>query len=288
MTQNFHNERLQYRNQDFAIYHLISDCPPQTVIRELVKNAEENAALLSPPGRIEWFVENVNGVPKLGLYNEGPGMNSEELSLLMDLASTGKKLGIDNNFGQGGKISALKVSPHGVVYRSCTGGRIHQIMLAAEQPDEAPFPTFVKRRLATYANAEGRPLDWDWTEVVLLGQHPLHDTVNDLLPEMKSKNWLMRLLNSRFFRFSPGVIVRSSNVTTGCQENRNAYGLEQLTLNHSDRWEDVSANHPNFGPVTIRYSKLQGQSGEDRAGYNRGRTMEAYGPALSTWLISLL
>lgn len=145
MQDSTRSEALQYRDQGFAIHHLITDCPPATVIRELVKNAEENAVLLQPPGRIEWFIEEVEGVPKLGLYNEGPGMDGDELTRFMDLASTGKTLGIENNFGQGGKISALKVSPHGVVYRSCKAGRVSQIMLAAEPTSSADFPMYVKK-----------------------------------------------------------------------------------------------------------------------------------------------
>src|SRR6266496_1264208 len=146
MTHTDQTEALRYQSPEFAIYHLIDDCPPATVIRELVKNAEENAVRLQPPGRIEWFIEEVEGVPKLGLFNEGQGMSEEALSRLMDLASTGKELGIDKNYGQGGKLSALKVSPHGVVYRSCKDGRVCQIMLAAEQRPGLDFPTYVKKR----------------------------------------------------------------------------------------------------------------------------------------------
>jgi hypothetical protein len=115
MTETVRNETLRYRNESFAIHHLIADCPPFTVVRELLKNAEENAAMLQPPGKIQWFSEEVGGMQKLGLFNEGPGMSGEDLARLMDLASTGKTLGLDNNYGQGGKISALKISPHGVI-----------------------------------------------------------------------------------------------------------------------------------------------------------------------------
>lgn len=294
MSHNVGHEALRYRNQEFAIHHLIADCPPATVIRELVKNAEENAMLLQPPGRIEWFVEQIEGVPKLGLYNEGPGMRGPELWRLMDLASTGKKLGIDNNYGQGGKISALKVSPHGVVFRSCTAGRVSQIVLAAEQRPGLDFPVHIKKP-HFIDGAEGnpgegcldvtdrfigradRPLDRDWTEVVLLGQNASHDTVSELLPEIKGKNWLMRLLHTRFFRFHDGIVVHAGNLTTGSVENRNAQGLERLTESHSEKQETVCAAHPRFGTVQIRYCKLRGEFGEDDAGYSRARTMEAYG-----------
>jgi hypothetical protein len=277
MTRNTRSECLQYRNQEFAIHHLIADCPPATVVRELVKNAEENSVALEPPGRIEWFIEMVQGVPKLGLYNEGPGMDGDDMSRLMDLASTGKRLGIDNNYGQGGKISALKVSPHGVLYRSCKAGRVSQIMLAAEQKPGVDFPLYVKKRQDIDTRRSERPRDREWTEVVLLGHNALQDTVADLLPEIRYKNWLMRLLNTRFFRFAEGIIVRAGNVTTDAHENRNAHGLEKLTANHTEKKQDVKADHPRFGSVVIRYCKLRGQYGEDDDGNRRAKTMEAYG-----------
>jgi hypothetical protein len=276
MAAAFQGENLHYRNQEFAIHHLIDDCPPATVIRELLKNAEENALQRSVPGRIEWFVEEIDGVPKLGLYNEGPGMGDEELFKLMDLASTGKKLGIGNNFGQGGKISALKVSPHGVVYRSCKAGKVSQVLLTAQQQEGADFPVYVKIPQSSQVHAD-RNLDQDWTEVILLGRDGSHNTVNNLLPEMTHKNWLMRLINTRFFRFSEGVLVRAANITTGSVESRAASGLEQLTGKHSEKREDVKAEHPRFGPVVIRYCKLRGQYGQDDAGNSRAKTMEAYG-----------
>jgi hypothetical protein len=295
MTETVRNETIRYRNEAFAIHHLIADCPPFTVVRELLKNAEENATSLQPPGRIEWFTEEVDGVPKLGLYNEGPGMSGDELARLTDLASTGKTLGLDENYGQGGKVSALKVSPHGVVYRSYKAGRVYQIVLAAEQRPGFDFPSYVKKRqlirdeqgeswevvidvTESYVGRGDRPLDRDWTEVLLLGRDATHDTVHDLIPGHKAKNWLMRLINTRFYRFLEGVVTRHANLTSGQKENRHAYGLEELTGNHAERSEDVSAIHPRFGPVALRYYKLRGSyGGDDTEGHNRAKTMEAYG-----------
>ena len=277
MVEAARSEMLQYRDQAFAIHHLITDCPPGTVIRELAKNAEENAVQLEPRGRIEWFTQMVEGVPKLGLYNEGPGMDGEELSRLMDLASTGKRLGVDNNYGQGGKISALKVSPHGVVYRSCKGGQVSQIILAAEQRPGADFPLYVKKRQTVPCGRSHRPPDRDWTEVVLLGRNALHDTVAELLPETRVKNWLMRHLNTRFYRFPAGIIIRAANLTTGSEENRTAKGLEQLTTDYSEKSEEVATEHSRFGMVRLRYCKLKGQYGENDVGYSRAKTMDAYG-----------
>jgi len=292
------HEPIKYRNHDFAIHHLIEDCPAPTVVRELLKNAEENAVRLNPPGRIEWFADEFDGVRKLGLFNEGPGMSDEDLRQLTDMASTGKRLGIDDNFGQGGKVSALKVSPLGVIYRSCHAGKVCQIELAAEQPEGASHPIYVKRRLhisdeqgdsweqvidATdeYATRSDRPLSKDWTEVILLGKRPDQDTVTELLPDATRTNWLIRHINQRFFRFAPGVIVYDADFSSGQKNARNAQGLEHLTLNWSRgegaRYEDVGAQHHHYGPLTIRYCKLRGSYGADPVGNSRARAMESYG-----------
>jgi hypothetical protein len=207
LTITVRNETLKYRNEAFAIHHLIDDCPPFTVVRELVKIAEENASQNSPPGRVEWFIEVIDGVRKIGLFNEGPGMSAEDLSRLMDLASTGKTLGTQLNYGQGAKVSALKVSPEGVVYRSCKAGQICQIVLAGECRPEFDFPVYVKRRQMVtddegrswetvldvtdaYRDREDRPLSADWTEVVLLGRDASHNTTADLNHRAQSRSCL--------------------------------------------------------------------------------------------------
>lgn len=213
MTATLHHEPIKYQNTDFAIHRLIEDCPPHTVVRELLKNAEEAAVRLTPPGRVEWFIETAgDGVRKLGLFNEGPGMSAAELSDLMDMASTGKTLGTDENFGQGGKVSALRTSPAGVIYRSCKGGVVHQIVLMAEQVPGLTYPHYVKQRVLVerdgrtaydhitdvthlYEDHANRPLDRDWTEVVLVGRQKDQDTVANLLPEPGRRNWLIREIN---------------------------------------------------------------------------------------------
>jgi hypothetical protein len=298
MSQVNH-EPIKYQHPDFAIHHLIEDCPAHTVVRELLKNAEENAILLNPPGRIEWFTEERDGVPKLGLFNEGPGMSDEDLRRLMDMASTGKALGVDANFGQGGKVSALKVSPQGVIYRSCKGGKVCQIELAAERQPGVDYLIYVKRRthivdeLAdtwetvvdvtdTYRGRTNRSLDKEWTEVILLGKTADQDTVADLLPEATRTNWLIRQINQRFYRFPEGIIVRNADATSGQRNSRNAQGLEHVTLNWcrigDGRHEDMPVEHAVYGPLTIRYCKLRGSAGvNDAEGNSRARTMEAYG-----------
>src|SRR5438045_1477396 len=142
-------------------------------------------------------------------------MSAAELSDLMAMASTGKTLGTDENFGQGGKVSALPTSPAGVIYRSCKGGFVHQIVLMAEPVSGLTYPHYVKQRVLVerdgrtafdhiievthlYESREDRLLDRDWTEVVLMGRQQNQDTVATLLPDPGRRNWLIREINQRF------------------------------------------------------------------------------------------
>jgi len=293
------NDEVRFRNQPFAAAHLIADCWPQGFVRELTKNAIEAAMRLDPPGDIRWFQEVVDGVPKLGLFNEGPGMSAEELVRLTDLSSTGgeKRQGLEENYGHGGKVSALKASPGGVQYRSCKAARVSQVILCMESRPGQDYPVAVKKRqLAVgedgaeswetvldvtdqYLGNSARPLDKDWTEVLLLGTSASHNTLlPGMVPGLTTKNWLIRCLNTRFYRFPPGVAVNGATVTTGQQIHRSAKGLEEVALNYTRRREDIQAEHPVYGPVTVRYFLLDGDYGDaDTAGSARAKSMEAYG-----------
>lgn len=289
------NEPLIYRNPTFAIHHLIEDCPPSTVIRELTRNAIDAAILASPPGRIAWFKEEVEGIDKLGIYNEGPGMSGLELAELTDVASTTKVLSIDDNYGQGGKISGLKASPFGLIYRSCNRGVVSQIILAREV--EGNRTTYVKKRQpvdgswdtvidVTEAVRErgDRDLSKDWTEVVMLGKSADHDTVKYLLSQTDGVRWLARLINRRFYRLPEGISIDAANITTGDPISRNARGLESQILGlGTKRSPGFMENDTtvNLGGISIRYLKLTGTHapslGSKSTAYNRRQTLDAYG-----------
>jgi hypothetical protein len=294
------HERVLFDNQEFAICHLIDDCPPFTVVRELTKNAIEAAVGHSPPGRIEWFSEIVDGVPKIGLFNEGPGMSESDLRRYTNFASSGKVQGLEAHYGHGGKVSALKVSPIGVIYRSCQGGRVRQVVLFREHQPGRDYPVTVRLRqfiddadgqswevvldvTDAYQGRLDRPLDRDWTEVLLMGRDRAQNTVAELIPGRTSKTWLIRGLNTRFYRLPDGVKISQANLVSARSnsEPRNAPGLEELVSRWTDQSEYVLANHPEFGPVKIRYAKLKGSCGQGgsagTAAESRSSTMAAYG-----------
>ncbi|MET4043227.1 ATP-binding protein [Bradyrhizobium sp. RT6a] len=115
---------LRVADEDFLVASMIERCPKTMMIRELVMNAIE-AAINAPAGEqtIELMPKWIGGVEKLCIWNSGPGMSSEELHQICDLAaSIGKDKGLDDNFGMGAKVASLPSNRYGLRYRSCKGG----------------------------------------------------------------------------------------------------------------------------------------------------------------------
>lgn len=77
------------RVADFLVASTIERCPKTMMVRELFMNAVE-AALQAPIGSqlIEIRSYNMGGAQKLCIWSTGPGMSSEELHRVCDLAAS--------------------------------------------------------------------------------------------------------------------------------------------------------------------------------------------------------
>jgi hypothetical protein len=246
-------DRLRVRDEAFLVASMIERCPKVMMLRELVQNAIEAASLerdefasahpsrsrpwferviqtsggsafghhaLAPAAdrRVEIGSVMIDGVRKLAIWNTGPGMDAEELHRMCDLASSiGKQHGLDRNFGMGAKVASLPSNQHGILYRSCKQGRVHELLLGkrdgvygrvrrAGVVSGAVGEVF---DVTARAAADARPLDFDWTEVVLLGLRADQDTVGDPYggdPEVAAW-WIAEGLHDRFFRLPEGIAL---------------------------------------------------------------------------------
>jgi hypothetical protein len=200
--------RLRVGNEDFLVASMIDRCPKSMMLRELVKNALEAAANAENGGqRVEIGPLHIDGARKLAIWNTGPGMDADELYRMCDIASSiGKSNALDQNFGMGAKVASLPSNHHGIRYRSCKSGRVHQVLMGRRngiygrlhQTTATGDTTDVLD--VTGEAAEERDLAFDWTEVVLLGQRPDQDTVAnpyDGSPAM-SPGWIAEDLYARF------------------------------------------------------------------------------------------
>jgi hypothetical protein len=189
------------------------------MIRELIKNAIE-AAINAPPGRgrIEISATVFDGVDKLTIWNTGPGMNAGELFRMCDIASTiRKQKGLDENFGMGAKVASLPSNQHGIRFRSCKDGRAYQVLLGKRNDIYGRVRQW-QARTSTYedvvdvtefAATEQYTLDFDWTEVVLLGNRPDQNTVTDPYDSSPkvSSTWVLEALYYRFFKLPIGIDI---------------------------------------------------------------------------------
>jgi hypothetical protein len=210
---------LRVADEDFLVASMIERCPKTMMIRELVMNAIE-AAINAPAAEqtIELMPRWIGGVEKLCIWNSGPGMSSEELHQICDLAaSIGKDKGLDDNFGMGAKVASLPSNRYGLRYRSCKRGLVSEVVLC--QRDN------VYGRLRRMSEAgsleevfdvtsaclsEGYDLSRDWTEVVLFGNRADQNTLRDPYEQNPAMNgqWLADYLYHRFYRLPPGLVVR--------------------------------------------------------------------------------
>lgn len=210
---------LRVADEDFLVASMIERCPKTMMIRELVMNAIE-AAINAPAGEqtIELMPKRIGGVEKLCIWNSGPGMSSEELHQICDLAaSIGKDKGLDDNFGMGAKVASLPSNRYGLRYRSCKGGLVSEVILCQRdnvygrlrRMSEAGSLEEVFDVTAACLN-EGYDLSRDWTEVVLFGNRADQNTLRDPYEQNPAMNgqWLADYLYHRFYRLPPGLVVR--------------------------------------------------------------------------------
>jgi hypothetical protein len=180
---------LHVEDEPFLVTSLIERCPKTMMIRELMMNALE-AAKLAPEGKrlVEISGLEVDGAPKLTIWNTGPGMDASELFQICNIASSiGKEKSLTGNFGMGAKVASLPSNTFGMRYRSCKHGLVHEVTLGKRdgvygrlRRRLADSDEYVEVSDATdLAIREGRATDYDWTEVALLGNDAQQDTVKD-------------------------------------------------------------------------------------------------------------
>ena len=129
---------LTIRDIDFTVARQIEQCPKTMMLRELTMNALE-AAGKAPEGkrRVVFKAKRLNetgDADKLAIWNTGPGMSSEQLDHICDLAaSLGKEMAVEGNFGMGAKVASLPSNSLGMRYRSCRDGVVSQVVLGKRE-----------------------------------------------------------------------------------------------------------------------------------------------------------
>src|SRR6266403_899407 len=219
------NEALKIENIEFAVTSQIGRAPHWTMIRELTMNAIEAASRATGDKNVLWTTGKYQSHRKAVIWNTGPGMDAGELKKATDLAcEIGKKLGLDDNFGVGAKVSSLPNNKLGMRMRSCKNGRVSEVIIG-QDPDTGTYVRFERDLpgggtdtvidVTAIAKTEGRDNSVDWTEVMLLGNSLEQDTAAKPLASVPTteKSFIANTLYRRFYRLPEGVKLRLDYIT---------------------------------------------------------------------------
>lgn len=204
----------------FMVNKLGEDCSPLQYIRELTQNAIQAVQHLGgEPGDVIWDINwphyDLDEVFKLCCIDTGVGMTGPEMvEYINKLSSSLHKQSSDGNFGVGAKIAAAPRNPHGIVYMSWKDGVGHMIHLWFD-PEERVYGL---KRWAKNHGEFWTPVSNDLkpeqiknhgTVVVLLGKSDDHNTMDPPQDTPMRSRWILRYLNTRYFRFPTAVTVRA-------------------------------------------------------------------------------
>jgi len=211
---------MQVADMTFLVNRLGEDCAPLQYIRELTQNAIEAIKHSGQSqGEIVWDVawsySDLAGVFKLCCIDTGVGMDGPAMvKFINNLSSSIHQQSAGGNFGVGAKIAAAPINPHGLVYMSWKNGIGHMIHLWFD-PEERVYG--LKRwpqnngEFWTRVSDDVKPgqIKDHGTVVVLLGESDDHNTMDPPLGTPMKSRWILRYLNTRYFRFPNGLIVHA-------------------------------------------------------------------------------
>jgi hypothetical protein len=211
---------MRVANMTFMLERLAQDCGPLQFVRELTQNAIDSiTALNGQHGDIVWDVdwtrydlEPKEGF-KLAVIDNGIGMTGPDMvNYINQLSSSMHEQSKHGNFGMGAKIAAAPRNQLGLVYVSWKDGHGSMIHLWKD-PDT---DTYGLRR---HQNGEfWLPISNDirpdaikdhGTMVILLGNKLGESTIESPPEGQIPSRWILRYLNTRYFRFPQGVTVKA-------------------------------------------------------------------------------
>lgn len=222
--------KLTVNNVGFLLDRLGEDCAPLQFLRELTQNGIEAGAK-----RITWDLDAGHPKPKLTIIDDGCGMTGPEMvGFINQLASTGKTLGTEANFGVGAKIAAATRNHAGLLYLSWKDGEGAMIHLWRD-------PSTGQYGLRQLARPDGTFDVWapvsdevkpqiikeHGTKVVLLGNSLGEDTMRAPKDAASPSTWIAKYLNSRYYQLPETLTIKARQGWTSDKPENNL--LRQVT-----------------------------------------------------------
>jgi hypothetical protein len=213
--------QMSVANMTFMVDRLGADCASAQYIRELTENGiAAIEALPEPKGEIIWDIDAnthlLTGRYKLCVIDTGIGMSGPEMvDYINKLSSSMHEQSTASNFGVGAKISAAPHNHAGIIYMSWKNG-IGSIIHLWRDPIANVYG------LKQFERPDGTHDYWAYvdksikpkaiknhgTMVVLLGHSDEQNTMEPPPGLPMPAKWILRYVNSRYFRFPKGVTVK--------------------------------------------------------------------------------
>ena len=233
---------MQVRNMSFMLDRLGQDCAPLQYLRELTQNALQGTLHLRPSkGEIIWDVDwnrhTLTGVYKLAVIDTGIGMTGEEMVIYINaLSSSMSEQSETGNFGVGAKIAAAPRNHAGLVYLSWKDG-IGSMIHLWRDPDSGVYG------LRQFTRPDGSFGHWAYmqddikpdpikdhgTMVILLGNETDGDTMQPPEGTPSPSRWIARYLNTRYFQFPDGIVVKAREGWEYPRSNKDTNLLRTIT-----------------------------------------------------------
>lgn len=205
----------------FLVNKLGEECSQLQFVRELTQNGLDGIAQLpTRTGEVIWDVDwnyfgLSQGTYKLSCIDTGAGMTGPEMvKYINQLSSSIHQQSSTGNFGVGAKIAAAPRNPAGLVYMSWKKGVGHMVHLWLDPTEKVyglkRWPQNNGEFWCQVSNdLKPQQIASNGTVVSLLGRS---DDDNTMAPPtgtpMKSR-WVLRYLNTRYFRFPKGISVKA-------------------------------------------------------------------------------
>jgi hypothetical protein len=222
---------MKVANMTFLLERLSQDCAPLQFARELTENAIAGIeGLGGASGEIRWDVdwtrydlEPKEGY-KLAIIDTGIGMTGPEMvNYINQLSSSMHQQSKHGNFGMGAKIAAAPRNTLGLVYLSWKDGHGAMIHLWKD-PDSGSYGLRRHQNgefwLPITDDIKPEPIKDHGTAVILLGNKPGENTMDAPPEALIPSRWIVRYLNSRYFRFPQCVIVKARENWTSPRDDR--------------------------------------------------------------------
>src|SRR5467141_3134976 len=204
-------------NVGFLIENLGKDAGELQYLRELVQNSFESIVRRggAEEGRVEIDFEEIEGVKKLRITDNGIGMTPEEVreNINMLSASAGTQA-FDKNFGIGAKITAAVRNPHGVMYKAWRDGEGSVTILGRHEGRygrigwRSPDDDSVDYSLPLQASDKHPGIDRNGVSVVLLGKSQEDDTTVSPPGADLPSQWVAAYLERRYFQTPSNMTLK--------------------------------------------------------------------------------